>query len=63
MSLAGETLSGRLARSGGLIATGLAVEATSLLWGHPTSFLLFLFVGATLVGAGVLLYLWSIARA
>jgi hypothetical protein len=57
------TTSRRLARSGALIAGGLAVEAISFSWGHPTSFLLFAFVGAGLTVLGVVSYLWAIARA
>jgi hypothetical protein len=51
-----------LGRSGALVAVGLAVEAISMYWAHPTSFLLFAFVGGGLVAAGVLVYLWTIAR-
>jgi hypothetical protein len=51
----------RLRLSGILVGSGLAVEAFTLLWAHPTAFLAFLFVGAGLVGAGVLVYLWSLA--
>jgi hypothetical protein len=32
----------------------------SLLWFHPLSFVLFVFVGATLVGLGILIYLVSL---
>ena len=51
----------RFRLSGLLIAAGLAVEATTLLWRHPTAFLAFAGIGATLVGVGVLLYLYSLA--
>ena len=51
----------RLRLSGLLVALGLAVEAITLLWSHPTAFLVFLLAGVSLVGAGVLLYLYSIA--
>jgi len=53
----------RLRLSGTLVGLGLAVEALTLLWAHPTAFLAFLFLGATLVGAGVLVYLWSLVSA
>jgi len=49
--------------SGTLVGLGLAVEAVTILWSHPTAFLAFLFIGAGLVGAGVLVYLWSLASA
>ena len=53
-------LAGRLRAAGVLIAAGLGVELVTLLWNHPVSFFLFLVPGAILVGAGMLLYLWSI---
>ena len=53
----------RLKLSGLLVGSGLAVEAFTLLWAHPTAFLAFLFLGAALVGAGILVYLWSLASA
>ena len=52
--------SGRLQLSGLLIASGLGVELATLFWIHPVSFFLFLSLGALLVGAGMLLYLWSV---
>ena len=56
------TLIRRLKVSGLLIALGLIVEAVTLLWAHPTAFLAFLFLGGTLVAAGVFLYLLSIVK-
>ena len=53
----------RLRISGILVGLGLAVEAFTLLWSHPTAFLAFLFLGAVLVGAGVLVYFWSLVSA
>jgi len=53
-------LNKRLRISGMLVGLGLAVEAFTLLWSHPTAFLAFMFLGATLVGAGVLVFLWSV---
>ena len=50
----------RLKLSGLLVGLGLIVEALTLFWPHPTAFLVFLFVGALLVAAGVLLYLFAI---
>ncbi len=43
-----------------LIVLGLVVEAFSLLWFHPLSFVLFAFVAGTLIGAGILVYLVSL---
>lgn len=50
----------RLRGAGVLVAIGLAVELISLLWNHPTAFFLFLGVGAFLMAAGVLFYLFSL---
>ena len=54
-------LARRLRISGLLVALGLIVEAITMLWSHPTAFLVFLLLGGSLVAAGVLLYLFSIA--
>jgi len=50
----------RLRLSGLLVSLGLIIEAVTLLWSHPTAFLVFLLLGAALVAAGVLFYLFSI---
>lgn len=44
--------------SGLLIALGLAVEGVTLQWAHPTAFMLFLLLGATLVAGGILAFAW-----
>jgi fucose permease len=54
-------LSRRLKLAGILVALGLIIEALTMFWRHPTAFLVFLFLGALLVVAGVLLYLLTIA--
>ena len=36
------------------------MELGTLFWNHPISLFLFLTLGAGLVGAGMLLYLWSV---
>ena len=46
--------------SSGLIILGLLVEVVSLLWFHPLSFVLFIFVGVFLIGLGILIYLLSL---
>ncbi len=53
-------LSARLRLAGILVAAGIIIELTTLFWNHTVSFLLFLSLGALLVGAGMLLYLWSV---
>lgn len=51
----------RFRLAGALLACGLIVEITTLIWSHPTAFLAFAFLGATLAGAGVLVYLYALA--
>ncbi|MCE2514815.1 MAG: hypothetical protein J4F37_07375 [Acidobacteria bacterium] len=53
-------LPGRLRLSGLLIVSGLGVELATFFWNHPVSFFLFAVPGAALMGAGMLLYLWSV---
>lgn len=43
-----------------LIIVGLLMEIASLLWFHPLSFVLFVFVSALLTALGVLVYLISL---
>jgi hypothetical protein len=52
-----------LKASSALIILGLLVEIVSLLWFHPLSFVLFAFVGTTLIGLGILVYLASLVFA
>ena len=51
---------GRLRLPGLLIASGLAVALGTMGWNHPVAFAVFLSLGGGLVGAGMLLYLWSL---
>jgi hypothetical protein len=53
----------RLRFAGWLVASGVLGQAATLFSGHPLAFILFVGVGLTLVGAGALLFLWSIATA
>lgn len=46
-----------------LIILGLLVEIVSLLWFHPLSFVLFAFLGAILIGLGIMVYLASLVFA
>jgi len=46
--------------SSALVIVGLLLEIVSLLWFHPLSFVLFAFIGATLIGLGILVYLVSL---
>jgi len=56
-------LKGRLQISGLLIIAGLLVELVTLKWSHPTAFLFFLLLGGSLMGAGILFYLYSLLTA
>ena len=49
--------------SSGLIFLGLLVEIVSLVWFHPLAFVLFAFVGAMLIGLGIVVYLASLVLA
>jgi hypothetical protein len=49
--------------SSALIILGLIAEIVSLLWFHPLAFVLFAFVGASLIGLGILVYLVSLVFA
>jgi len=46
--------------SSALVILGLLVEIASLLWFHPLAFVLFVFVGASLICLGILVYLVSL---
>jgi hypothetical protein len=50
----------RLRISAILIMAGLFIELISLVWNHPLSFMMFLFVGGLLLAAGILFYLFSL---
>ena len=49
--------------SGLLIVLGLLVQAVTLLFLHPLAFVGFLLVACPLVGAGILLFLYSLVSA
>lgn len=50
----------RVRVSSALVLLGMIVELVSLLWSHPTAFVLFVLPGALLMGLGILLYLYSL---
>jgi hypothetical protein len=60
MMLTQAPLNSKLRLSGGLIALGLLVQAISLLWNHPLSFIAFIGLGGLLVAAGIVLYLFTL---
>jgi hypothetical protein len=43
-----------------LVLLGLFVELVSLVWSHPTAFVLFVIPGALLMAAGAVVYLYSL---
>jgi hypothetical protein len=60
MKLSGLGLQTFLRIASVLIIVGLIVEIVSLCWIHPLAFVLFAFVGASLIGLGILVYLASL---
>lgn len=60
MMLTQAPLNAKLRLSGGLIALGLLVQALSLLWNHPLSFIAFVSLGGLLVAGGIVLYLFTL---
>ena len=52
----------KLRLSGGLIVLGLLVQALSLLWNHPLSFIAFVTIGGLLVAGGIVLYLLTLVN-
>jgi len=51
----------RLRWAGSLIALGLIVQLTTFIWIHPLAFIAFAVIACPLIGAGVLLFLYSLA--
>ena len=57
---ANEPLNARgLRLSGILVILGLLVEAMTLIWNHPISFSLFLFVGGGFLLSGIIVFLYT----
>jgi hypothetical protein len=50
----------RIRTSSTLVLLGLIVELVSLLWSHPTAFVVFLVLGASLMGVGIVIYFYSL---
>ena len=46
-----------------LIGAGLLIQMGTLFRIHPLAFVAFVVIGCPLIGAGVLLYLWSLVPA
>lgn len=60
MMLTQAPLNAKLRLSGALITLGLLVQALSLLWNHPLSFIAFIGLGGLLVAGGIVLYLFTL---
>lgn len=52
----------RLRLAAALVLFGLATQLVTLSWASPAAFLVFALLGTPLLCAGVLVYLWTIAR-
>jgi hypothetical protein len=52
----------RLRLSGAFIILGLIVQALSLLWNHPLSFIAFITIGGLLLAIGIVLYLLTVVN-
>ena len=63
MKLSGLGLQRLLRIASVLVIVGLVAEMVSLWWIHPLAFVLFAFVGASLMGLGILVYLASLVFA
>lgn len=50
----------RIRTSSTLVLLGLMVELVSLSWSHPTAFIVFLALGKSLIGVGILIYFYSL---
>ena len=62
MSTAAGRLQRKLKIAAATVSVGLIVEASTLYWNHPTSFILFIGAGALLVALGIVIYLIAIVR-
>jgi hypothetical protein len=62
MQIQAKPIDSKLRLSGGLIAFGLLIQALSLLWNHPLSFVAFVTLGGACVGIGILLYLLTLVN-
>jgi len=57
------SLEKRLKIAGTLLILGLLIEALCLLWKAPIAFIIFVAIGGSLLGVGVLVYLLSLVSA
>lgn len=54
------SMSKKLRTAGACIIIGIVVEALSLVWNHPLSFVAFVGIGGLFMAVGILLYLWAL---
>jgi hypothetical protein len=54
------TIEASIRLSSALVLAGLLVEAFSLIWSHPTAFIVFAVIGGGLMTLGILVYLLSL---
>jgi hypothetical protein len=50
----------RLTVAASLLISGLLIEAVTLYWSSPLSFMLFIGLSGTLVGLGIIVYLFAL---
>jgi len=62
MQTQANTIHAKLRLSGIFIVLGLVVQALSLLWNHPLSFIAFITVGGLLLAVGIVLYLLTLVN-
>jgi hypothetical protein len=60
MKISGIGMNRLLRASSILVIVGLLAEIVSILWFHPLSFVLFVFIAAGLTGIGILIFLASL---
>ncbi|HMC31184.1 MAG TPA: hypothetical protein VKL99_10140 [Candidatus Angelobacter sp.] len=53
-------MSKRLRLAGALIILGLVVQALSLMWNHPLSFIAFVSIGGLFLASGIVIYLLAL---
>jgi RsiW-degrading membrane proteinase PrsW (M82 family) len=58
-----DSMSQRLRISGMFVIIGLLVEALCLVWSKPIAFVVLVCIGGTLIGLGVLFFLYSLVTA
>jgi hypothetical protein len=62
MQIQTNPVNSKLRLSGILISLGLLVQAASLLWNHPLSFIAFVTLGGLLLAGGIVLYLYTLVN-